>query len=210
MGAEIAQRRAVRKDVCKDLHQRYISQPFQMLGRIVTGDESWFHYYEPELKSQSSVWIAKGSGPPIKARAVQSAGKRMASVFWDEEGILLIDWLPEKETINSDYYIEVLTNLKEAIKEKRRGKWRRKILLLHDNARPHTSERTTAAIKDLGYEVLPHPAYSPDLAPSDYWLFQRMKEPLRGKKYATLQALASAVNQGFQSTLKEFYAEGTR
>ncbi|MCP3667562.1 MAG: hypothetical protein GY696_34560 [Gammaproteobacteria bacterium] len=74
----------------------------------------------------------------------------MASVFWDEEGILLIDWLPEKETINSDYYIRVLADLKDAIKENRRGKWRRKILLLYDNARPHISEKTTAAIKDLG------------------------------------------------------------
>ncbi len=101
-----AEQKKTRKDVCKDLRQRYISQSFKTLGRIlVTADESWFHYYEPELKSQSSVWIAKGSGLPIKARAVQSAGKRMASVFWDEEGILLIDWLPEKETINSDYYI---------------------------------------------------------------------------------------------------------
>ncbi|KAI6659814.1 hypothetical protein LOD99_10612 [Oopsacas minuta] len=53
----------------------------------------------------------------------------------------------------------------------------------HDNAMPHVSSKTMAAIDDLGFEYLPHPPYSPDLPLSDYWLFGKMKRPLRGKRF---------------------------
>ena len=59
--------------------------------------------------------------------------------------------------------------MREAIKRERRGKLRRGVLLQHDNARPYVSSKTVAAIRELGFECLPHPPYSPDLAPSDYW-----------------------------------------
>ncbi len=114
----------------------------------------------------------------MKTRVVPSAGKRMASMFWDYRGIVLIDWLPEKVTVNSDYYIQVLSNLKEQIKENRRGKCSRGVLLQHDNAPPHTSAKTMAAIGELGFTLIPPPAYSPDLAPSDYWLFPELKKSL--------------------------------
>ena len=61
--------------------------------------------------------------------------------------------------------------MREAIKRKRSGKLSRGVLLQHDNARPHVSKQTKEAIYRLGVECVPHPPYSPDLAPSDYWLF---------------------------------------
>ena len=54
------------------------------------------------------------------------------------------------------------------------------VLLLHDNARPHISCHTTAETVKIGWEVLPHPSYSPDLAPSDFHLFGPLKEAHRG------------------------------
>ena len=116
------------------------------LQRVVTGNESWFYYYEPESKRSSMEWTAPGSKPPVKPRTMASAGKRMASVFWDQEGILLIKWLPQGSTINSEYYCELLGELRESIKNQRRGKLRSGILLQHDNARPHTSAQTLAKI----------------------------------------------------------------
>ena len=55
------------------------------------------------------------------------------------------------------------------------------ILLQYDNAKPHTSAATLDATAHLGFTVLPHPAYSPDLAPSDFQLFSKVKEELRSK-----------------------------
>ena len=102
-------------------------------------------------------------------------------MFWDRKGILSIDWLPEKTTINSDYYISEHEEIREVIKRERHGKLIKGILLQHDDARPNVSYQTRDAIHRLGSECLPHAPYSPNLAPSDYWLFGEMKRPLRGR-----------------------------
>ena len=60
-----------------------------------------------------------------------------------------------KPTINSDYYIEELKELRQAIKRERRGKLSCGVLLQHDNARPHVSSKIVAAIRELGFECLP-------------------------------------------------------
>jgi histone-lysine N-methyltransferase SETMAR len=197
-----------RKEACQELLQLYRANETTFIDQIITGDESWFHFYEPQTKQQSSQWLPRGDPPPLKSKAAPSMGKRMASVFWDTRGIILLEWLPERQTINSDYYISLLTKLKSAIKEQRRGKWMKGVWLQHDNARPHTSAITSAAIKELGFKCLPHPPYSPDLAPSDYYLFSAMKNPLRGKHFSSLAGLASAVSQWQKSTPAEWFADG--
>jgi hypothetical protein len=119
--------------------------------------ESRFHFDEPETKQQSSQWIQRGDPPPLKSNAAPSMGKRMATVFWDNQGIILLEWLPEHQLINSYYYIAILTKLNAAVQEKRHGMWSKGIWLQHDNALPHNSGRTTVALKELGFKRLPRP-----------------------------------------------------
>jgi histone-lysine N-methyltransferase SETMAR len=58
------------------------------------------------------------------------------------------------------------------------------VLLQQDSARPHTAKKTLQKIEELeGIELLSHPAFSPDLEPSDYYLFCSMAQFLRGKKF---------------------------
>jgi histone-lysine N-methyltransferase SETMAR len=203
--SDLQKRERVR--ICRDLLRDYEREP-GYLQRIVAVDESWFHYHEPESKAQSSQWKRRDEAPPIKAKVAPSAGKRMATVFWDSDGILQIDWLPEGETVNSHYFIQCLERLRDTVKRERRGKLTRGILLLQDNASSHTSHQTIAALRDLNITVLPHPVYSPDLSPCDYWLFGPMKDYLRGKHYGNLSALSSAVSQWIKVTPASFYKEG--
>ena len=77
------------------------------------------HYYTPESKIQSKQWKHRSSPPPKKAMTVKSAGKVMASIFWDAKGILMIDYLPKSETINGEYYVKLLDKLDTIINEKR-------------------------------------------------------------------------------------------
>ncbi len=198
----------VRAETCRELLRLADEAEPEFLNRLVTGDESWFHFYEPDSKRNSMEWKTPGEPPPQKVRSSPSAGKRMASVFWDTEGILLVKWLPQGRTINSEYYCEVLTDLREEVKKNRRGKLTRGVLLQQDNARPHTSVQTQATIRNLGFTVIPPPPYSPDLAPSDYWLFAAMKRPLRGRRYDNLQQLSSAVSKWVHDTPKDFFATG--
>lgn len=179
-------------------------------NRLVTGDESWFRLYEPETRRESKEWRHPGDPPPRHVRTQPSAMKHMATVFWDAEGIILLKWLPRGQTINSDYYCQILSELKAAIQNERPGKWETGVLLQQDNARPHTSAQTMAAIQNLGFTAIPHPAYSPDLAPSDFWLFGEIKKHLRGNRYDTLQQLGTAIYQWRQRTPPEWFETGLR
>ena len=202
------EQKTARQETCSILLKRFNQEGPNFLERIVTGDESWVNYYEPESKQQSKEWRVMGSPPPLKPRTTISALKRMVSFFWDNQGPLLIKWLPGGRTVNSQYYIEVMRELREEIKNSRRGKLTKGILHLHDNARPHTSQETLAIIRDLHFEILPHPPYSPDLAPSDYWIFGALKKPLKGRRFESLQQLATSVSKWSRDMPVEWYREG--
>jgi len=95
----------------------------------------------------------------------KSAGKVLASIFWDQDGILLIDYLPKGRTINTEYYSSRLLQLKDILKEKRRGKVTKWVLFLHDNAPAHRVLATQKKLAYLGFQCLDYPPYSPDLVP---------------------------------------------
>ena len=137
------------------------------LTRLVTGDETWLHHWDPDTKKESVQWKHPGSPPPKKFRTQPSASKVMATVFWDSKGIILIDYKPAGTSITGEYYANVIKQLRVAIKEKRRGKLAAGVLLLHDNAPVHKSRVAQVAIRECKFEQLHHPPYSPDLAPSD-------------------------------------------
>ena len=104
----------------------------------------------------------------------------MCTIFWDRQGILLVEFLPQGTTINSAVYCETLKKPRRAIQSKRRGMLSATILLLHDNAQPHSAAQTQDLITSFKWEQMDHPPYSPDLAPSDYHLFLHLKKFLGG------------------------------
>ena len=104
----------------------------------------------------------------------------------------VVDFLPRGETINSEAYIETLTRLRAKIQGVRPNLSIKNVLFLHDNARPSTNIRTRETIALFGWTTLPHPPYSPDLAPSDYHLFSPIKG-LRSKHYASEKEVKTAV-----------------
>ncbi|KAJ7345700.1 hypothetical protein JRQ81_001650 [Phrynocephalus forsythii] len=102
----------------------------------------------------------------------------MLSIFWDSHGVILTDYLPKGETLNSDYYCNLLGKLCDALKQKCCGMISKGVHLLADNASVHMALASVVTTHRLGYEVLQHPPYSPDLALSDFFLFPEMKKPL--------------------------------
>ena len=104
----------------------------------------------------------------------------MATVFGDAQGVIMLDFLAKKSTITGTCYANLLDQLKTAIREKHRGKLSKGILLQQDNERVHTCKIAMDAVKRNGYERMPLPAYSPDLAISNYFLFPNLKKDIRG------------------------------
>jgi len=146
-------------------------------------DETWLYHYDPETKQQSMEWRHSGSPHPKKFRVQKSAGKVLASIFWDQDGIPLIDYFPKGKTINAEYYSSLLVQLEDILKEKCRGKVTKGVLFLHDNALAHRALATQKKLAYLNFQCLDHPPYSPDLAPSDYHLFPGLKKQLKGRHF---------------------------
>ena len=123
-----------------------------------------------QSNNQRSGGIAAHPAPK-KFRLQKSTGKVLASIFWDQDCILLIDYLPDGQTINAEYYLSLLVKLKDILKEKCRGKFIKGVLFLHDNAPSHRSLATQKKLAYLGFQCLDHPPCSSNLDPSDYHMF---------------------------------------
>ena len=131
----------------------------------------------------------------------------MASVFWDAHGIIYIDYLEKEKYINSDCCIELLVRLKDEI-AKKRPHMKKKKIIFHQDAPCHKSMKTMAKLSELGYELLPHPPYSPDLAPSYYWLFANLKKMLQGKRFGSNEEVIAETQAYFEAKDKSFYKHG--
>jgi len=75
--------------------------------------------------------------PSQKFRVQKSTGEVLVSIFWDQDGILVIDYLPKGQTINAEYYSSLLVQMKGILKEKRCGNFTKVVLFLHDNTPAH-------------------------------------------------------------------------
>lgn len=188
--------------------EMYKRNPTEFVSRLVTMDETWIHHYTPESKQQASQWTEEGESRPKRSKTQQSAGKVLASVFWDADGIILVDYLEHGRTINADYYIALLDRLDAELKKKRKRTQRKNILFLHDNAPAHKAYKAMAKLEQLGYELVLHPAYSPDLAPSDYYLFPNLKRFLQGKRFYSNDEVERETNAYFEGLSKSYYTTG--
>ena len=199
--------KAQRKEMSTQFLKRYDKEGETFLRSIVTGDESWVHHYDPESKVQSMEYRHKTSPSPRKFKVIASARKVLLTIFWDMEGVVHMEFLNQGQTVNSEQYISTLRALKARL---RRVRGSRDSILQHDNARPHTSRQTQDALVQLNLQTLPHPAYSPDLAPSDYFLFPQLKKYLKGNHYDSDGEVVAAVRQWCREKSPEFFADGVR
>jgi hypothetical protein len=134
----------------------------EFLKIVIIGDEMWVYGYDLETKVQSSQWKHSLSPRPKKAKQVQSKVKVLVTVFFDYRGIVHHSYAPEGQTVNKEYYLEVIRRLRDAVWCKRPDLWASRTWQMHhDNAAP----------------------YSPDMAPCDFWLFPKLKKPLKGSRF---------------------------
>ena len=109
--------------------------------------------------------------------------------------------------MNAQLYSEQLERLAEAIQEGDPNR-RHKVILLHDNARPHTAKITKAKLQELGFEILSHPPYSPDLAPSDFHLFRSLANVLMGQIFEDEDELESWLDEWIAGKSADFFKRG--
>ncbi|GFT91492.1 histone-lysine N-methyltransferase SETMAR [Trichonephila clavipes] len=149
------------------------------------------HENDPFLKS-IITFDEKGHGAKKMNRLkpfpkpIFTKKKVMLSVWWDFKGIVFLELLPDNTTINSEVYCHQLDKLNDVLQQKRSELINGKGVVFHqDNARPHTSLATRQNLLQLEWDTMPHPPYSPDLAPSDYYLFRSVQNFLDGKTFTS-------------------------
>lgn len=191
-------------DACTTLLTRHKNQP--ILHRIVTSDEKWIIYDNVRRKKQ---WLSKKEVPVPTPKPGLTLRKVLLCVWWDIRGIIHYELLKPGNTVTAAVYCEQLERMNEKLKTKRPLLVEKKeILLLHDNARPHKATMSRQKISELNYEVLKHPPYSPDLAPSDFYLFRSLEHSLRDKKFKNVNEVENFLNSHFSSKPSSFYKKG--
>ena len=197
-----ATQKEARKVFAADMLSRFSSETPNRLREIVTGDETWAYYHDPETKLMSMEWVRPGQERPTKVRRQRSVKKTMLIVFFDCSGIVSKSKMiprPGRRTVNALFYTKTcLTNLVKALWKKRPKSGTRGIFLHHDNASAHTAGLTKNFLNDNQLRLLPHPPYSPDLAPCDFFLFPKLKEKLKGITFQTERQLTCAISKALK------------
>ena len=180
-----------RVEICTELLEKFESGAWK-LGDIVTGDESWFYHRKVPSKQASKAWVAKGEPRPTVVKRKPFEEKTMFVIFFMTTGPLVVHQLPSGTSINATYYRdECLKVLVQKLCKKRPSGKTRGIKLHHDSARAHMSGIIFDYLQQEKIQLMAHILYSPDLAPSDFWLFSRLKRNL--DTYQDAQSLAKAI-----------------
>jgi transposase len=136
------------------------------------------------------------------------ARKLMETVFWVRKRMLMVEFMQQGTTITSEVYCETLKrNVRRTIRNKRRRMLTPGVVLLHNNARPHTAPRTREQLEHFNWELFVLPPYRPDLAPSDYHLFTYVKTWLWSQHFSSNEELMESVKTwlGSQTSLTQAY-----
>jgi hypothetical protein len=138
-------------------------------NQIIAGDETWCFAYDPETKRQSSEWVGETSPRPKKLKFQRSRIKTMLIFFFDSQGVVHKEFVPEGKTVNAEFYKGVMDRLLKRIQRVRPvAFWSRDFFLLHDNAPAHKA----ASVCQF---LTPQKCYNPLSTPRTFQIFWEVK-----------------------------------
>lgn len=173
---------------------------------ILTGDQKWC------ILKYSSIgaWVLADENPPLFENNTIGTQKMMLTVIWNPNGFYVIDFCPRNTKYNSEYFINyILAKIVEKKNEIWKNSKKRKIWIHLDNSRVHNSNATSQKVAEFGLKRTPHPPFSPDIAPSDFFLFGYLTDKLRGQRFTSFEDLQERIIEIFNSipheTLKNVF-----
>lgn len=176
-------------------------------SRIVTGDEKWVYYENPKRKA---AYVNPGEPGPSQSKRNIHCDKVMLCIWWDQQGVVFYELLNPGETVTADRYRRQLGRLADALNRNRPeiANKTRRVLFHDDNARPHRAYITKNKIEQLGWDRLDQPAYSPDIAPSDYYLFRLMQLDLADVRFSKAEEVRKWIAEWIAEKDGEFFRHG--
>jgi histone-lysine N-methyltransferase SETMAR len=156
-----------------------------------------------QSNNQCSGGIAAHTAP--KNQSAKIFWKFFTSIFWNQDGILLIYYHPKGQTINAEYYSSLLVQFKDILNEKHRGKGTKVFLFLHENAPARRALASQKKLAYLGFHYLDHLPYSPDLAPSDYHMFSGLTKQLKTRHFSSEADITAAWKPGWTDNIQKVF-----
>ena len=134
--------------------------------------------------------------------------KIMVTVPWIAASLIHSSFLNPRKTIISEKYAQQIDEMHQKLQCLQPALVNRMVPILHYNDWPHITQLTLQKLNELGYEVLPHPPYSPDLSPTQYPFFKHLDNFLQRKHFHKQQEAENPFQELFKSWSSEFYATG--
>jgi len=201
------EQRANRVSIAQGLFDELTSLSPTGLAYVMTADESWFNYDNPH----SSMWAPSREAVGTRPNPGITRRKTMLSVFWNFSGFFMIEALPVGATYTSDYVCSsIIPKLESALLQQRPTLGLKRTKLHWDNARPHTAHQTLEHLAAKGVISLPHPPYSPDISPSDFFLFGYLKHMIEGRNFSSGEELVVALREICATISKEILSNVLR
>lgn len=197
------QDRQRRIDTCINLlslHHR-----FGWIEQIVTMDETWIYYNNEHRKAQ---WVDRNESAAAVPKPELHPQKAMLSFFWSSHGPDYWELLPPGTSITAEVYIAQLRKLKQNI-DSHRGK-NATVYFVADNARPHIAKAARDELLSYHWYILPHAPYSPDLSPTDFWVFADLHRFLDGRQFQDHHEISKAIDDYTSARSADFWRKGMK
>lgn len=188
-----AEQKKMRVDICRENLKMWKNYGMRRINRIITGDETYVHFYDALTRFESKIWVFEDEDPPQVVKRSRTVGKVLYAVFFSSTGLVQAVKLEGQKSVTALWYTtqclpKVLENVSKT-----------DLFLHHDNASSHTANLTSQYLATNNIKTIPHPPYSPDLAMCDFWLFAGLKRNLRGRSFGSEEELDAAVLEYFNS-----------
>uniref|UniRef100_A0A0K0FAL9 HTH arsR-type domain-containing protein n=1 Tax=Strongyloides venezuelensis TaxID=75913 RepID=A0A0K0FAL9_STRVS len=192
-----------RYEICSSLILRNKNDPF--LSRLIICDEKWTLY---DNRKRSGQWLDMDEAPKQLPKPKLSPKKAMVTVWWSVIGIIHYDFMKPSENIDLESHCQQIKKMHHKLPQKVPALVNRKgPIFLYDIAKTHVSKRTVHRLKELGYEILPHPAYSPDFPPTDFHFFKHLNNFLTKKIFRNDEEAKTVFEAFIESRGPDFYED---
>lgn len=169
-----------RVDICRQNLDMIRKGGNRSLSTIITGDETYVHFYDTPTHREAKIWIYEDDTPPDIVKKERTVRKLCYAVFFRSTGLVAAVKLEGQKTVTAKWYSEVcLPRVFEKVSNDRPNTGLRNIILHHDNARPHSAGVTAQYLKDMKVRIMPHPL-QPRHCPLRFLAVQRIEKISKG------------------------------
>ena len=166
-----------------------------------------YHLKKTAAESHRMLVEAYGEHALGKSQCFEWFKKFRSGNFDVRKNVIYYELLKPGETVNTERYRQQMIDLNQALREKRPKYQKRQhtVILLHDNAPSHTANPVKETIEAFRWEILSPAAYSPNLAPSDYYFFTSRGHALSDQDFTSYENVRKWLDDWFASKERQFF-----